>query len=100
MAKLACRHGNSSADHNSHTSVGMPGASTMLDPMYTLCILLIYIQSTHVEVSIIQLADRLLGSTRVQHGHKGKATGAATLTVLRDEGILHIQKYAPEGKIS
>lgn len=42
----------------------------------------------HVEVSLVQLLDGSLGSSRVVHSHKGKATGAATLTVLGDEGIL------------
>lgn len=47
---------------------------------------------THIEVRLIQLLDGLVSSIRIRHGHKGKTTRAATLTVLGDEGILEAQR--------
>jgi len=46
---------------------------------------------THIEVRLIQLLDGLVSSIRIGHGHKGKTTRAATLTVLGDESILQAQ---------
>jgi hypothetical protein len=45
----------------------------------------------HIELLLVQLGNGLLGSSSIRHGHKGKATRAATLAVLGDEGILCMQ---------
>jgi hypothetical protein len=44
--------------------------------------------TAYIVVRVVQLANSCLSSSRVSHGHKGKATGAATLAILGDEGIL------------
>lgn len=55
---------------------------------------------THPELSVVQVGDGGLCGRSISHGHKGKATRAAALTVSGDEGILCVEEEEEEGRLT